>query len=43
MKKIAKENLNALFQKIAEDNALYVPVNNGNQVNFASWKESIFW
>ena len=40
MKQIAKENLNALFQKIAEDNALYVPVNNGNQVNFASWTES---
>ena len=40
MKKIAKENLYALFQKIAEDNALYVPVNNGNQVNFASWTES---
>ena len=40
MKKIAKENLAALFQKIAEDNALYVPVNNGNQVNFANWTES---
>ena len=40
MLKIAKENLNALFQKIAENNALYVPVNNGNQVNFASWTES---
>ena len=40
MKKIAKENLNALFQKIAEDNALYVPVNNGKQVNFANWTES---
>lgn len=40
MKKIAKENLYALFQKIAEDNALYVPVNNGNQVNFANWTES---
>ena len=39
MLKIAKENLNALFQKIAEDNALYVPVNNGNQVNFANWTE----
>lgn len=40
MLKIAKENLNALFQKITENNALYVPVNNGNQVNFASWTES---
>ena len=39
MKKIAKENLYALFQKIAEDNALYVPVNNGNQVNFANYTE----
>ena len=39
MRKIAKENLNALFQKIAEDNALYVPVNNGKQVNFANWTE----
>ena len=39
MKKIAKENLNALFQKIAEDNALFVPVNNGKQVNFANWTE----
>ena len=39
MKKIAKENLYALFQKIAEDNALYVPVNNGNQVNFANWTD----
>ena len=40
MLKIAKENLNALFQMIAENNALYVPVNNGNQVNFANWTES---
>ena len=39
MKKIAKENLSALFQMIATDNALYVPVNNGNQVNFANWTE----
>ena len=39
MKKIAKENLSALFQMIAADNALYVPVNNGNQVNFANWTE----
>ena len=40
MFKIAKENFNALFQMIAESNALYVPVNNGNQVNFANWTES---
>jgi heterodisulfide reductase subunit C len=39
MYKIAKENLSALFQKIAEDRALYVPVSNGNQVNFANWTE----
>ena len=39
MLKIAKENLNALFQMIAENNALYVPGNNGNQVNFANWTE----
>ena len=39
MLKIAKENLNALFQMIAENNALYVPVNNGKQVNFANWTE----
>ena len=39
MFKIAKENLSALFQMIAADNALYVPVNNGNQVNFANWTE----
>ena len=39
MYKIAKENLSALFQLIAEDRALYVPVSNGNQVNFANWTE----
>ncbi len=40
MKRIAKENLSALFQLIAEDRALYVPVKNGEQVNFANWTES---
>ena len=40
MYKIAKENLPALFQLIAEDKELYVPVNNGGQVNFANWTES---
>ena len=40
MKKIAKENFNALFQLIAENSALYVPVRNGDQVNFANWTES---
>ena len=39
MKRIAKENLSALFQLIAEDRALYVPVKNGEQVNFANWTE----
>jgi len=39
MKRIAKENLSALFQLIAEDRALYVPVRNGEQVNFANWTE----
>ena len=39
MFKIAKENLSALFQLIAEDRALYVPVKNGEQVNFANWTE----
>ena len=39
MYKIAKENLSALFQCIAEDKALYLPVNNGGQVNFAAWTE----
>lgn len=39
MKRIAKENLSALFQLIAESQALYVPVNNGGQVNFANWSE----
>ena len=39
MYKIAKENLSALFQLIAENNALYVPVKNGEQVNFANWTE----
>ena len=39
MYKIAKENLSALFQLIADDKALYLPVNNGGQVNFAAWTE----
>ena len=39
MKRIAKENFSALFQLIAEDRALYVPVKNGEQVNFANWTE----
>ena len=39
MKRIAKENLSALFELIADDKALYVPVKNGEQVNFANWTE----
>ena len=39
MYKIAKENLSALFQLIAEGKELYVPVKNGDQVNFAAWTE----
>ncbi|MEE1314667.1 MAG: 4Fe-4S dicluster domain-containing protein [Faecalimonas sp.] len=39
MYKIAKENLPALFQKIAGEQELYVPVNNNGQVNFAAWAE----
>ncbi len=39
MYKIAKENLSALFQRIAGEQELYVPVNNNGQVNFAAWTE----
>ena len=39
MYKLAKENLSALFQKIAGEKELYVPVNNNGQVNFAAWTE----
>ena len=39
MYKIAKGNLSALFQLIAGERELYVPVNNGGQVNFAAWTE----
>ena len=39
MYKIAKENLSALFQKIAGEQELYLPVNNNGQVNFAAWTE----
>ena len=39
MKRIAKENFSALFQLIAENSALYVPVRNGDQVNFANYTE----
>ena len=39
MFKIAKENLSALFQRVAGEQELYVPVNNNGQVNFAAWTE----
>ena len=39
MFKIAKENLSALFSKIAETNELYLPVKVANQTNFANWTE----
>ena len=39
MFKIAKENLSALFSKIAENNELYLPVKVANQTNFANWTE----
>ena len=39
MHKIAKENLSALFQAIAGEQELFVPVNNNGQVNFAAWAE----
>ena len=39
MYKIAKENLSALFQMIAGEQDLYLPVNNNGQVNFAAWTE----
>ncbi len=39
MYKIAKENLPSLFGAIAENNDLYLPIKNGNQVNFGAWTE----
>ena len=39
MFKIAKENLSALFQMIAAEQELYLPVKIGGQANFAVWKE----
>ena len=37
MYQIAKKNLPALFQRIAEEQELYLPVKVSNQVNFAAW------
>ena len=39
MYKIKKENLSTLFQKIAENQELYLPIRTGNQVNFGAWSE----
>ena len=39
MYKIAKENLSALFQLIAGNQELYLPVKKAGQVNFAAWTE----
>lgn len=39
MKKIAKSNLSALFAKINETKELYLPVKNGEQVNYSAWTE----
>ena len=39
MYKIAKENLSALFQSIAENQELYLPVDVSGQVNFKAWTQ----
>ena len=39
MYKIAAENLQALFHKIAADQDLYLPVKVSDQVNFKAWSE----
>ena len=39
MYKIAKENLSALFSKIAETRDLYLPIKTAKQVNFGYWTE----
>ncbi len=39
MYKIAKENLSALFQRIAENQELYLPVEVSGQVNFKAWTQ----
>lgn len=37
MYKIAKENLSALFQLIADEQELYLPVKRAGQTNYAAW------
>ena len=39
MYKIAKENLSALFQMIADSQELYLPVKTAGQTNFAAWSK----
>ncbi len=39
MKRIARENLTALFRQISAQQDLILPVKNGNQVNFSAWTE----
>ena len=39
MYKIAKENLSALFQSIAENQELYLPVEVSGQINFKAWTQ----
>ena len=39
MYKMKKENLSALFQKIAEEQELFVPVKSAGQTSFALWDE----
>lgn len=39
MYKINKENLSALFRRIAENNELYLPLKKANQVNFGVYDE----
>ena len=39
MKKIAIENLNALYNAIGEKYPLYLPVSDGTETNFAAYKE----
>ena len=41
MFKIAKENLSALFQMIAENQELYLPVEKAGQTNYAAWTPEV--
>ena len=41
MYKIAKENLSALFQLIADNQELYLPVKSAGQTNFAAWSKEV--